>query len=400
MFYCPGVMVVQTSETLVPVLSVGHTYIRSLFRGVRMPRIEYDSLSAFTEKLLVSLGTTPELAPDVAESLATSDLRGHSSHGVRQLTSKYTAEIDDGKIDPRAEPDVERTTGPLTQVDGNLAFGQLVGQTAVDAAIARAREYGVGLAALKRTSHIGRVGEFAERACEAGMGFVAFVCNPATAWVAPPGSTQRRFSTNPIAIGMPTFGALEFPLVADVATSQVANGKIKERTASGEPLPREWLVDDSGADLTAASRYVEDGAGALLPLGGRTSGYKGFGLAVMSELMAANFADGTVSGMDDVIPGNHAAFFVADIEAVTTRERAAERAAAMAEYVYETDVSATLEVGPGMSGESVLLPGEAEHRAERRHRRDGIPFSPEDAAALAALARDNGADDSVPAPFG
>ncbi|WP_436348519.1 Ldh family oxidoreductase [Natronorubrum sp. FCH18a] len=365
-----------------------------------MPRVQQSVLEPFTEALLVALDTPRSLAPDVAESLVTADLRGHSSHGVRQLVSKYADEITDGKIEPSAVPRIEREGEPWALVDGNLAYGQLAGRLAVDTAIERASEHGIGLVSLKRVSHIGRVGEFAERACESGMAFVGFVSNPGSAWVAPPGSAQRRFSTNPIAIGVPTFGALEFPLVADLSTAQVAHGKIKERAASGESVPDEWLVADSGESMTDPVRFEESGDGAIFPLGGRTAGYKGFNLSVMTELLTANVADGTVSGMSDVIWGNHATFFVVDLEAVTSPERIAERADAIAEYVRSTDFSADLTPGTAAAGDETLLPGEAEHASTARCRDDGIPFSSADAAALAALARDEGVDETlVPASF-
>lgn len=365
-----------------------------------MPRVTVSELEAFTEELLVVLETPRSLATDVATSLVTADLRGHSSHGVRQLVSKYAGEISDGKIVPNAEPEIERGEEAWAVVDGNRAFGQLAGKLAVESAISRADEYGLGLASLKRVSHIGRVGEFAERACDAGMAFVGFVSNPGSAWVAPPGSAQRRFSTNPISLGVPTFDALEFPFVADLSTAQVAHGKIKERAANDQPLPDEWLVDDAGEPLTDATTFEETDEGAILPLGGRTAGYKGFNLGVMSELLAANIADGSVSGMDDVIWGNHAVFVVIDLTAFTTPDRVADRAETMAEYVRTTDFSADLASGAAAKGNETLLPGEAEDITSRRHREDGIPFSAADAAELRELAREKGmVSDEIPDPF-
>lgn len=365
-----------------------------------MPRVQQSSLESFTEALLVALDTPQTLAPDIADSLVTADLRGHSSHGVRRLVSKYAGEITDGKIEPAAVPRIERADGPWALVDGNLSYGQLAGRLAVDSAIDRANEHDIGLASLKRVSHIGRVGEYAERACEEGMAFVGFVSNPGSAWVAPPGSTQRRFSTNPIAIGVPTFGALEFPLVADLSTAQVAHGKIKERAANGESVPEEWLVADSGESMTDPTIFEESGTGAIAPLGGRTAGYKGFNLSVMTELLTANVADGTVSGMSDVIWGNHATFFVVDLEAFTAPDRIADRADAIAEYVRSTDFSADHTPGAAAEGEETLLPGEAEYATTVRCRDEGIPFSSVDAASLADLARSEGVrEELIPSTF-
>lgn len=365
-----------------------------------MPTVEPATLREFTEEIVVELGAPPERAADVAASLVSADLSGHTSHGTRRLHSKYAGEVESGRIDPDAEPVVDHGDGVAATVDGQRAFGQLVGRTAVDAAVERAAEHGVGLVGLKRTSHIGRIGEWAERACDADMAFVAFVCNPGSQWVSPPGSAERRFSTNPVSVGVPSFDALEFDFVVDIATSQVAHGKTRERAAAGHDLGTEWVVDEAGESVRDSRRFDEEEIGAMLPLGGRVAGYKGFGLSVLSELLAANVADGTVSGMDDVIWGNHAAFFAVDLSRFTSRERTAERAAAMAEYVRASDFSADFGSGVASMGDETLLPGEAEHLARQRNLADGVPVSDADAAALGDLARDLGiVDRAIPAPF-
>ncbi len=110
----------------------------------------------------------------------------------------------------------------------------------------------------------------------------------------------------------------------------------------------------------------------------------------MTELLTANVADGTVSGMSDVIWGNHATFFVVDLEAFTTPDQIADRADAIAEYVRSTDFSADRTPGAAAEGDETLLPGEAEYATTCRCRDEGIPFSSVDAASLADLARREG----------
>jgi uncharacterized oxidoreductase len=365
-----------------------------------MLRVDRSTLEAFATALIEAFGAPPAVADAVAESLVTADCRGHGSHGTRHLAGKYYREIGEGRIDPAAEPTVADAGPTWAKLDGNRAFGQLVGRTATSEAVERAAEHGVGVATLKRTSHIGRVGEFAELAADAGMIFTANVCNPGSAWVAPAGSAQRRFSTNPIAIGIPTFDALPFPFVMDIATSQVAHGKIRAAAARGDDVPGSWLVDDDGSALTDPQRFENDGVGALRPLGGPSAGYKGFNLSVMNELMAANLADGTVSGANDVIWGNHAVFTAIDVERFTSRERAGDRASAMARYVRETDFSTECGPGDAANGEELLLPGEYEHRSEQDHREHGVEMSRADARNLVEVAREVGVGEAVfPATF-
>lgn len=365
-----------------------------------MPRVTEESLQAFTEELLIGLDTPPEIAASVGDSLVTADLRGHSSHGVRQLVSKYVDGMAEGRIDTSATPEVTDEGESWAQVDGHLAYGQAAARFATDVAVEKATDHGVGVVGLNHVSHIGRVGEFAEQACAAGVAMLVFVCNPASTWVAPPGSAQRRFSTNPIAIGVPTFDALPFPVVADVSTAQVAHGKIKERAVSDDPLPENWAVQDDGESLTDGRAFEEGGEGAMLPLGGRTAGYKGFALAMMSELLASNVTDGDVSGVEDPMWGNHVAFIALDLERFTSRERIASRAGRLAEYVRDSEYSDDIEIAEQAGGDHALLPGESEFRTTERHRREGIPFSDADAEALGALAKRVGvATDAIPDAF-
>lgn len=360
-----------------------------------MTRVDRADLERFADALTRALGAPPDIASIVAESLVTADLRGHISHGTRRLAGKYHREIDSGRIDPTAEPAVVGEGETWTQFDGNRAFGQLVGRVATEAVVEIAEEHGVGVATLKETSHIGRVGEFAEIAAREGMVFTAYVCNPGSAWVAPAGSAQRRFSTNPIAFGVPTYDALDFPFVMDIATSQVAHGKVTAAAARGDEVPETWLVDDDGSPLTDPQRFEEAEAGALLPLGGPSAGYKGFSLSVMSELMAANLADGTVSGEEEIIWGNHAVFTAIDLERFTSRERAAERATAMASYVRGSDFSADYGPGDAAKGDELRLPGEYEYESEREQLAIGVKIPDADARSLAEVARKEGVDEAV-----
>jgi uncharacterized oxidoreductase len=360
-----------------------------------MPRIEPARLEAFLTELAAAVGTPSDQASNLAASLVAADLCGHSSHGSRLLPVKYVPEIVEGKIVPEATPRILRDDGVFVSVDGRKAFGQVAIRDAIDKGIATAEQHGIGVVTLRNVSHIGRVGEWAERATESGMSTVGFVSNPGSRWVAPPGSTQRRFSTNPVVVGLPTFDALPFPLVLDVATSQVARGKIRKREMADEPLPDGWAVDESGGSLVDGTAF-KDGDGAILPLGGFVTGHKGFGLAAMSELMAGNASDGSVSGMADVTWGNHALFYITDIERCTTREALESRVVAFQEYLCDTNYADDISMPSATTGNRTLLPGEAEHRARESRTDAGIPLGDGVATVLRDLAAEHGIDETVP----
>ena len=360
-----------------------------------MPRVDPVRLETFVVEIAASMGTSQNDAERLAASLVGADLCGHTSHGTRLLAAKYDGEIAEGKIDPSATSRFERDAGVFATVDGRTAFGQVVARDAIDAGIEKAAEHGVGVVSLRNVSHIGRVGEWAERATDAGMALVGFVSNPGSRWVAPPGSAQRRFSTNPVVVGVPTFDALPFPLVHDAATSQVARSRIREQDTADAPLPEGWVTDESGRSVTDAAAF-EDGEGAILPLGGFATGHKGYGLAVMSELMAGNGSDGSVSGQETVTWGNHAQFYVTDLERCTTRRAIEDRIDAMVAYVRETEYSDDVEMPWATHGDRALLPGAAEHRTRERNAADGIPTPDGDAALLRDLAADQGLETAVP----
>jgi len=360
-----------------------------------MPRIDRDELESFVTRIVKQLGTDDETATEVAESLVEADLRGHSSHGVRQLATKYVPEIEEGKIDPSATPVLEQIGPSQLIIDSQKAFGQAVGREAVDAVVSAAEASEVGVVGIRNVSHLGRIGEWAERVTDRGFAFIAFVCNPASRYVAPAGSAEARLSTNPITIGVPTFDAIEFPIVLDIATSQVAYGKTRMFRTNDKPIPEGLAVTSSGDPLTDPER-LREGDGALLPLGGLVSGYKGFGLAVVAELLAANLGDGSISGEVDPIWGNHAGFFAVDLTRFTTRDRLEERISAFAAYLRDTS-SAPFSPGVAAKGDEPLLPGEAEYRKLEEQRESGIFVSEEDARLLVALARDRGVEDAVPA---
>lgn len=363
-------------------------------------RIPVEELEPFAERLTNAYGTSGTVAAQVAESLIGSDLRGHGSHGVVRLAMLYRHMIDTDAIDPTATPEVARETDATATVDGHQQFGQAVGRLAVEVVSERAASYGVGVVGIRNAAHLGRIGEWAERTTENGLVFVAFVnTGGSTSLVAPPGSTDRRLATNPIAIGVPSFDVCEFPIVLDMATSQVAHGKIAKRAVENESLPEEWVVGSSGESVTDPNAF-EDGDGALLPLGGHTAGYKGFGLGVVAELFAGMFGDAFVAGQETDGTVNNAALFLAvDPDRFATREANRARVEALTTFLRSADYPADIPTGPGAREDQALLPGETEHRTREERETEGIPFAQETLDLLSEVAADYGVSDAVPPSF-
>jgi len=360
-------------------------------------RVPVEELEPFAREIVRAFGADETGAEQVAESLVEADLRGHRSHGTIRLPMLYRRMLDEGGIDPAATPEVIGRAGTTAAVDGHNAFGQVVGRHAVEAATERAAEHGVAAVGVRNGAHLGRIGEWAERAAADGFLFAAWVNTGGLApLVGLSGSADRRIATNPIALGTPSFGVLEFPIVLDMATSQVAHGKITKRAVEGEPLPEGWVIDDDGEYVTDPERF-EAGEGAILPLGGTTSGYKGFGLAVIVELFAGMLGDSFVAGQDpDGIVNNAAAFLAVDPDRFASAEASRTRVEALVENIRSADYPTEVLPGDAARGDSALLPGEPEHRTRTERAAEGIPLAPETVALFVELAEELGVDELPP----
>lgn len=362
--------------------------------------IPREAAVSLARELVRAFGGEDDVPAQVATSLVGADLRDHHSHGVIRLPMLYRRMLAEGTIDPTAEPTVRDGDGATATVDGNSQFGQVVGRRAVETGIELAGEHGIAAVGIKNAAHLGRIGEWAERTADRGFVFAAFVnTGGGFPLVAPPGSTDRRLATNPVAFGVPSFDALDFPIVLDMATSQVAHGKITERAVEDESLPENWAITDSGESLINAEEF-QDGTGAMLPLGGHTSGYKGFGLAVVAELFAGILGDAIVAGQDgpDTV-SNAAAFLTLDPERFGSSEANRARLEDLTTYLRSADDETDLSAGPAGRDDTALLPGEAEHTLRVEREAAGIPFAQETLDLLTDLAREYDIADAVPDSF-
>lgn len=346
------------------------SYGRSFRRSFLM-RIRSESLQSVAADLLAALGTSSQTASAVASSVTLADLRGRSTHGVAMLPL-YAEMIAAKAIDPSAQPAIEHVASCMISVDGRSAFGQATGRIATATGIDTASKRGVAVIGLRNGSHLGRLGEWAEQAAAEGFVFMAF-CNAGGGAknVAPFGSHERKLSTNPIAFGIPTFDALPFDVIADFATSQVSGAVIGEHFRAGTALDDEWTITASGQPLATAEAFME-GQGALLPLGGRVTGHKGYALAVIAELLSG-IAGGTVVGEQE--PewfSNGGMWLLIDPTNFLSIKEIESRVASVAEH---------------LRGDGVRLPGEGSYQREITAREQGLEIPGHVLASISGLAK-------------
>ena len=252
--------------------------------------IEAARLQILVRDIFLAEGCGDAESERIALYLVRSNLTGHDSHGVIRVP-RYVGWLREGVLVANQTPTIVAESDAFAVVDAGYGFGQTAGPEAVDLGIRKARGTGVAIVALRHSGHLGRIGEWAERAAQAGLVSVHFVNVAGSVLVAPFGGVDRRFSTAPFAIGYPVAGGE--PIVLDFATSAVAEGKVLVASQGGKPLPEGSLIEPDGTLSTDPStlygpivgttaRDARVGPGAIRAFGE----HKGSGLALMCELLA------------------------------------------------------------------------------------------------------------------
>jgi uncharacterized oxidoreductase len=247
--------------------------------------LSLERLSAAMKIVVRGFGSEEAEVDAVVGNLIDANLTGHDSHGIGMLP-RYAEAFVEGGLFPNRHVKAVADAGTLLRLDGQAGFGQVVGREAMALGIGRAREHGSCIVALGNAHHIGRIGAWAEQAAAAGLISIHLVNVVARNVVAPFGGGDARFGTNPVCIGVPLPG--REPVILDFATSMIAQGKTRVAHNKGEPVPPGCLIDDQGRDTTNPRYSVIPPWGALLTFGA----HKGYGLAVMCELLGGALAGG------------------------------------------------------------------------------------------------------------
>ncbi len=350
--------------------------------GLQTTTVAVPTLEAFVAAIFERAGTSREEGGRIARHLIGANLAGHDSHGVIRVP-RYVLWLQQGAVRAGAQLEIVKDSPTHAVVDGGYGFGQTVGPLAVDLGIAKAQAAGMAVIALRNSGHIGRIGDWAERAAAAGLVSIHFVNVAGGELVAPFGGVSRRFSTNPMCVGAPQPGA--DPLILDFATSTVAEGKVLVASNGGKPVPPGALIDPDGTlssnpeslygPITPGNsvRDSAQGAGALRAFGE----HKGSGIAFMCEILAGCLTGGATSGP---IPGGKRGRIANGMLSIYLdpghfgAEHFARAARDYALYVKDSR--------PAAPGGEVLVPGEPEARTRAARQRDGIPLQADTWAAI------------------
>lgn len=322
-------------------------------------------------------GCSREEAERVGARLTGANLRGHDSHGVIR-TPRYVEWMGDGLMFPDRSVSVVTENDVLAILDGHYGFGQTLGEQTVDIGVAKAQRHGVAVTALRNSGHLGRIGDWAERAAESNVVSLHMVNVRGSLLVAPFGGVERRGSTSPFCAGVPVPG--EPPIVLDFATSLVAEGKALVALRGGKALPAGALITADGR-LTSdprplygelqPGRYPDPskGPGALCGFGL----HKGSGLNFLMEMLGgALTGSGTAAVAGEPQPRHFCNGMLSVYLAVEFFHSDDGFAREVRSYIEFYKSSR-----PAEPGGEVLVPGEPERRTLAERRVTGLPFAPE-----------------------
>lgn len=318
-------------------------------------------LTRAIEAVVAAGGSEPREARLVAENLVMANLLGHDSHGVGMIP-RYVAALLEGGLSANRHPRITLDAGALLALDGCQGYGQVIGLEAMELAIERAQRHGSCVMTLANSHHLGRIGHWAEMAVAQGLVSIHFVNVISHARVAAHGGADARFGTNPMCVGVPLPG--EPPFLLDMATSAVAQGKMRVAHNKGEKVAPGLLIDDRGNPSDDPRYAVVPPLGAILPFGG----HKGYGVALACELLGGALSGGGTwhyaeSSKQRVLNGMLA--ILIDPARLGTGAQFARESRQFLDWLRGSAVA------PGL--DKVRIAGEPEREMRARREKQGIP---------------------------
>lgn len=322
------------------------------FVSVSMP-----DLMALATGFLTERGARPGPAAAQATHLVEAELRGHPSHGVRRL-EVLGSRMENGLIDPGAQPEIDWVARSALRVDGRRGFGPIAAHRAIDELLDRLAELGVAAASLHRTHHLGMLAPYLERITSAGA--VGLILSSTEGLVHPWGGAGALIGTNPLGIGVPAKGG---DLILDMSTGAVSAGKILDYRARGKSLPDGWAVDAAGSPTVDPAAAV---TGAISPFGGAKGYALGLALGAMVGALTGTALGPEVRGTLD-----------ADRETTKGDVIVVIDAGRLAGTDMRTRVAAYFDaVRDSGIGQPVAVPGDRARAARARREAEGlaVPF--------------------------
>lgn len=338
-------------------------------------RIWFEDLKAFCKEAYIRAGVPEREADIVADLLARSDLRGIETHGVTRLPI-YIQRLQKGYVRAECQLTILKEKGPMVYANAHGSMGHVVAFKAMEKAIEKAEENGIGWVSVKDSGHFGVAGLFPMMALE--KDFIGYCVSNSAPMMAPFGGRERIIGNNPLSHAFPA--KTNPPVVVDFSCTVVASGKLILCRKKGEKIPLGWAYDKDGVPTEDPYEGYE-GGGSLAPMGA----HKGYGLAMANEILTALLTGGkwtqNIKSLYEEdktgIQGTCHSFMALDPDCFIGREAFKQN---MDDYI-----KSIKETGKAKNITEILMPGEPEFRTESERRREGIPLASNSANELIAL---------------
>lgn len=328
-------------------------------------RINHEKLVRFVQTAFEKLGVPGKDARIAADALVAADLRGVDTHGVIRFSPRawYVKWLTEGSMTARPDIRVIAETASTALIEGDRGMGMVVGRRAMELAIRKAKDSGIGMVGVRNSRHYGMSAYYAMQALAHDM--IGIAMTNASRQVVPTFGREARFGTNPICFAVPA--NKERPFVLDMATTTAAAGKLELAARLGKSIPAGWALDESAQSTNDPRRAQR--ARRLLPLGGSREGgnHKGYGLAILVEVLCGVLT-GTLTALNaDQEPRGH---FFGAIRVDAFRP--------LAEFKQDMDrLIGELKSTPPIEGEKrVYVAGEIEFETAEERSERGIPLLP------------------------
>jgi L-2-hydroxycarboxylate dehydrogenase (NAD+) len=328
-------------------------------------RINHEKLTRFVQAAFEKLGVPAADAQIAAETLVAADLRGVDTHGVIRFSPHawYVKWLSDGSMTAKPNIQVISETPSTALLDGDRGMGMVIGHRAMELAIEKAKQCGIGMVGVRNSRHYGMSAQYAMQALAHNM--IGIAMTNASRQVVPTFGREARFGTNPMCFAVPA--DKELPFVLDMATTTAAAGKLELAARLEKSIPTGWALDEK-AEPTHDPRVAQK-ARRLLPLGGsRDNGsHKGYGLAILVEILCGVLT-GTLTALNaDQDPRGHffGAIRVDAFRPVTEFKRDMDR------------LIRELKSTPPIQGQNrVYVAGEIEFETAEERAERGVPLLP------------------------
>ena len=351
-------------------------------------RVLFADLKTFCCRAYIKAGVPDAEAEIVAGLLARSDLRGVETHGVTRLPI-YIQRLQKGYVRKECQLTPVKDKGPTAFLEAHGSMGHIVAYSAMEKAIAKAQEYGIGWVSVKDSGHFGVAGLFPLMAAE--KGFIGYIVSNSAPMMFPLGGRERIIGNNPMAYAFPA--DQHPPVVLDFSLGVVSSGKLILARKKGEKIPLGWAVNKEGLPTEDPYEGYE-GGGSLMPVGG----HKGYGMVLIHEMLTAVLAGGkwtrqikSIYQEDETgIQGTCHSFMVIDPDCFVGRD----------EFKREMDryIKSIKESAKARDCTEILIPGEPELRTETERLKEGIPLAPATIKELTALGESLGISPSLLEP--